>query len=82
MVRLAQEVSALQRQLAEVVGLRREQLDAELVRVAAQEAALAARREAGELGALRQELRGLQAGAGATSGAGSSGKASEQGYPV
>lgn len=35
-IRLAQEVSALQRQLAEVVGLRREQLDAELMRVAAQ----------------------------------------------
>lgn len=64
-VRLAQEVALLQQQLAEVVGVKRCQLDAELARLAAEEAALAARRDAAQMSALQQQLRGLQAGSGA-----------------
>ncbi|KAL4437320.1 hypothetical protein ABPG75_004459 [Micractinium tetrahymenae] len=63
-VRLAQEVAALQQQLAELAGVKRRQLDAELAALAAQEQALAARRDAAELGALKQQLHVLQLGGG------------------
>jgi hypothetical protein len=61
-VRLAQEVALLQQQLAELVGMKRGQLDAELAKLQAEEAALAARRDAAEMGALKQQLHSLQLG--------------------
>ena len=67
-VRLAQEVALLQQQLAEMVGMKRGQLDAELAKLQAEEAALAARRDACEMGALKQQLHSLQLGGGGSSG--------------
>eukprot|EP00887_Chlorella_sp_A99_P007284 scaffold2.g7284.t1 len=61
-VALAKEVAALQRQLAEMVGLKRGQLEAAAAAVAAEEAALAARQQAVQLGALKQELAAVQQG--------------------
>lgn len=61
-VRLAQEVAVLQQQLAELAGVKRRQLDAELAALEAREQALAARRDAAQLGALKQELHALQLG--------------------
>ncbi len=82
MVRLAQEVAALQQQLAELAGAKRRQLDAELAELTAREQALAARRDAAELGELKQQLHALQlsggAGGGCCSSAGAGGPAGGQ----
>ena len=52
----------LQRQLAELVGLKRGQLEEAAAAVAAEEAALAARQQAVELGHLKQQLAAVQQG--------------------
>ena len=77
MERLAQEVALLQQQLAELVGMKRGQLDAELAKLQAEEAALAARRDAAEMGALKQQLHSLQLG-GRGSGSGKENNAEEK----
>lgn len=70
-VRLAQEVAALQQQLAELAGVKRRQLDAELAELTAREQALAARRDAAELGELKQQLHALRLSGGAGGACGS-----------
>lgn len=80
-MRLAQEVASLQQQLAELAGVKRRQLDAELAALAAREQALAARKDAAELGALQRQLHALQLGGGA-GGADGSGSGSSGGGPA
>lgn len=73
-VRLAQEVAQLQQQLAELAGMKRRQLDAELAQLQAQEQALAARRDAVEINALKQQLHSLQLSGSSWSGRSDSGQ--------